>query len=258
MNKLNKIKGILIDLEGVLYLGDKVIEGAIDTIKKINSKNIKIRYLTNTTTVPKKNIFSKLKNFNIPVQENEIFSPVIAAKNYLNNRNISNIYLMTNDVLKNDFSNFIIDEIKAQAIVVGDIFKEFNWEKLNKSFQIVNNNNAIIIALHKNRYCLRDGEISLDLGPFVQALEYATSTEAIIMGKPEKNFFDLAINDMQLNNDQVLMIGDDIISDIQGSKRNNIFSIQVKTGKYQIKDESDQYIQPDLRIKSIKELAIYF
>jgi Predicted sugar phosphatases of the HAD superfamily len=51
------------------------------------------------------------------------------------------------------------------------------------------------------------------------------------------------------------MVGDDIVSDIGGAKQNNIFSIQVRTGKYQESDESGEFLQPDLRINSIADLA---
>ena len=52
------------------------------------------------------------------------------------------------------------------------------------------------------------------------------------------------------------MIGDDIFSDIGGAKSNNIKAIQVKTGKYQLKDESQEIIQPDYRINSIADLLV--
>ena len=74
------------------------------------------------------------------------------------------------------------------------------------------------------------------------------------MGKPEKKFFDMAIKDMEISKDSVLMIGDDIISDIKGAKDFGIKAIQVKTGKFQKEDCLDKFIQPDLRINSIIDL----
>ena len=90
--------------------------------------------------------------------------------------------------------------------------------------------------------------------PFINALEYASSVEAVIIGKPEKEFFNLAIDSLNLKKNEIAMIGDDIMSDIAGAKNNNIFAIQVKTGKYQLQDEKSQYIQPDYRINSIIDL----
>ena len=248
------VKGVLIDLEGVVYLGENVVQGATNAIKRIKAKNIQIRYLTNTTTVTRQIILEKLNDLNIPANINEIFTPVMAANNYLNNLKISKIFLLTEEILKSDFKNFIFEEKKPEAIILGDIYKKFNWDKLNQAFKLINDNNSLIIALHKNKYCRRAGEISLDLGAFVKALEFASSRKAIVMGKPEKNFFNLAIEDMNLKNTEVMMIGDDILSDILGAKNNGIFSIQVKTGKYQIEDETNKYQQPDERINSIKDL----
>ena len=148
----------------------------------------------------------------------------------------------------------MIDDIKPEAIILGDLFKEFNWEKLNKIFHTILENNALIIALHKNRYCKRENKLSLDLGPFVAALEYATSKKSVLIGKPEKNFFNLAIEDMKLKNEEVVMIGDDIVADIGGAKNICLSTIQVKTGKFQKKDETNVYLQPDYRINSISEL----
>ena len=254
LNK-NKIKGFLIDLEGVLYNGDTLIDGSIETISFLKSKSFKIRFLTNTTTTPRKSIIEKLKKFNLPADISDIFSPVIATNNFLSQKKISKIYLLANKSLEADFKDVSFDELSPEAVILGDIYKEFNWDKLNTAFQLITKNDAIIIALHKNRYCRRDGQLGLDLGPFVQALEYATSKEAVLIGKPEKNFFQLALDDMELANDEVVMIGDDIISDIAGAKNNNILAIQVRTGKYQQSDEQDSYVQPDLRINSIVDLS---
>ena len=253
MNKIENIKGLLIDLEGVLYSDNKVIKGSIETIDKLRKK-FKIRFLTNTTTTSRNSIFKKLINFKFNLKEEDIFTPSIAINYFLNKNKIKNIFLMTNSNLSPDFKNFIIDNKSPQAVIIGDIYKEFNWASLNHVFQLIRNNECLLIALHKNKYCKREGRIALDLGPFVTALEYASNKNAIVIGKPEKDFFDLAIRSLNLNKNEILMIGDDIISDIKGSKDNFIKAIQVKTGKYQEQDENPNFIQPDIRIKSINDL----
>ena len=87
-------------------------------------------------------------------------------------KNISKIFLLTNQRLQEDFIEFMIDKIKSGAIILGDLYKEFNWQRLNEAFRIISENDALIIALHKNKYCKRENKIALDLGPFVSALEY--------------------------------------------------------------------------------------
>ena len=249
-----KIKGLLLDLEGVIYEGDNLIDGAIETVNKLLSHDFKIKYLTNTTTTPRKLIFKKLLQFKLPIIESDIFSPSIAANIFLKKKNISKIFLLTDQRLHEDFKDFTIDKTKPGAIILGDLYKEFNWERLNEAFQIISEKNALIIALHKNKYCKRENKIGLDLGPFVTALEYATSKKSILIGKPEKNFFNLVIEDMGLRKEELVMIGDDIFADIGGAKNNFMTTIQVRTGKFQKKDETNSYFQPDYRINSIVDL----
>ena len=136
---------------------------------------------------------------------------------------------------------------------MGDIYKNFKWDILDRVFKYVYLNNVALIALHQNKYCMRDGKVSLDLGPFVKAIEYSSGKKSILMGKPEKNFFDLAVKDLDVINDKILMIGDDITSDIEGSINANLKAIQVKTGKFQEKDLKYS-TQPNYRIKSITDL----
>ena len=89
---LNNIKGLLIDLEGVVYEGDKLIDGAIETISKLLSHDFKIKYLTNTTTTPRKFIFNKLLQFKLPLIESDIFSPSIAASIFLKKKKFQKFF----------------------------------------------------------------------------------------------------------------------------------------------------------------------
>ena len=75
----SNIKGLLLDLEGVVYEGDKLVDGALDTINKLLSYNFKIKYLTNTTVTPRKQILKKLLKFKLSIIESDIFTPPIAA-----------------------------------------------------------------------------------------------------------------------------------------------------------------------------------
>jgi len=248
------INGLLIDLEGVLYNDNQLIPGSIDVIKELKRVGLKLRFLTNTTTAPRKKILEKLLNFGFDIEEKEIFTPIIATKNYLRDNTVKKISLVTNIEIIEEFKEYEITQKDPEAIIMGDIYKNFNWDILDRIFKLVYINNAALIALHQNKYCMRDGQVSLDLGPFVRAIEYASNKKSILMGKPEKNFFDLVIKDMEISKEAVFMIGDDIISDIKGAKDFGIKAIQVKTGKYQKEDCSDKFTQPDLRIDSIINL----
>ena len=69
MTKITDVKGLLIDLEGVLYSDNKLITGSIEAIKELRKNNLKLRFLTNTTTTPRKLIFNKLQDFCFIIKE---------------------------------------------------------------------------------------------------------------------------------------------------------------------------------------------
>ena len=98
------------------------------------------------------------------------------------------------------------------------------------------------------------GGLFLSAGPFVQALEFASGKTAIIMGKPSKTFFELALRDMGLRADQVAMIGDDILTDIGGAHTAGMQGILVRTGKYRKEAVENAVVKPTFVINSIAQL----
>ena len=110
------------------------------------------------------------------------------------------------------------------------------------------------MALHKNRFCRRAEGLSLDVGPFVAALEYAAGTEAAIMGKPSPAFFHMALESLGLAPGEVVMVGDDIEADIGGAQDAGLRAIQVETGKYSDRDREHPTVTPDECIASVVDL----
>ena len=121
------INGLLIDLEGVLYNDNQLIPGSIDVIKELKRIGLKLRFLTNTTTAPRKKILEKLLNFGFDIEEKEIFTPIIATKNYLRDNNVKKISLVTNIEIIEEFKEYEITQKDPEAIIMGDIYKNFNW-----------------------------------------------------------------------------------------------------------------------------------
>jgi len=240
------IKGLLIDIGGVLYNGDKVIDGAIEAVNELK-KEFKIRFLSNSSRNTPKNIFIKLQKFGFDVEKDEIFTALSAAKRFLE-FNSSTAYIIATDEAKTYFEDLKGD---LNYVLVCDAYKNFTYDALNEGFRLLEDGKGFI-ATNKNRY-FKDGDrLSLDAGGFVKCLEYASGKSAKILGKPNCEFFSLAIKDMGLDKSEVLMVGDDIESDILGAKACMIKTVMVKTGKFK---ESDLLKgKPDYLIDSISAL----
>ncbi len=249
------IKGILIDLDGVLYVGDLPVEGAQDTIESLMQKDYTLRFISNTTRKCKKTIANQLSTMGFNIPEEDIFTPPLAAVAYMKKTGKRHCYLLTTVDVDRDFEQVCAQDTHAKKdyVIVGDAGETMTYGHLNAAFRYLMEG-AELIALEKDRYWMAHDGLSLSAGPFVQALEFAAGKTATIMGKPSKAFFDLALCDMDLQSEQVAMIGDDIITDIGGAHNAGMRSILVKTGKFREEALKNARIKPTHVIDSIAHL----
>ena len=211
------IKGFLIDLDGVLYVGDTAIEGARDAIEFLQKRKYRYRFVSNTTRKCRKTIVKRLSDMGFVISEEEIITPLVAASVYLKNTGKKHCYLLVTEDAEQDFDQTCIctTREKADCVIIGDAGDRISYNSLNTAFRYLMNG-AELIALEKDRYWMAPEGLSLSAGPFVTALEFATGKKATIIGKPSKAFFDRALDEIGLRAGQVAMIGDDIITDVAG------------------------------------------
>ena len=253
MHHIKSIKGILFDLDGVLYIGKEPIVGAIEAVDKIREEGYQCRFVTNTSTLSTESIRDKINAMGFNVVQSEIMSAPQAAVNFLEKQPNPVCRLLLADDVKNDFSQFTQSETAANFIVIGDIGDSWTYELLNEVFSCLMNG-AKLIAIHKNRFWQTDSGLHMDIGAFIAGLEYASNSEAMLIGKPSPDFFKAALSDMQLNQHEVLMVGDDIDSDIEGAQQAGISGILVRTGKYRKLYTVASTTKPYLTIDSIADL----
>ncbi len=250
---LKKARGFLFDLDGVLYVGDRAVPGAVEAIDFIRSKGIPCRFTTNTTTRSLESLHRKVTAFGLPVEKKEIFSATTAAAVYLRHKGSpACFFMLTEDPLK-DFAEFPTSDTEPEYVVVGDVGKRWGYDLMNKVFNMLVNG-AELIALHKGRYWQMEDGLRMDIGAFVAGLEYVTGKTATVIGKPSLAFFMYALEDMGLSAGKVVMVGDDINNDIGGAQKAGMKAVLVKTGKYREDLVAHSDIKPDLVIESIADL----
>lgn len=250
-------KGLLLDLNGVFYVDDSPIAGGREAIEHLRAQGLPCRFTTNTTTSSLDTLHKKLTAMNLPIQKEEIFTPAQAAVLYLRREfgDDPACHLLLGDDSKQDFADLRQDHTNPDAIVIGDIGDRWNYQIMQRIFEMVTTFGARIIALHKGRYWQAGQGLRLDIGAFIAGLEYATGKEAIIIGKPERSFFELARADLNLPAESLGMIGDDIESDVGGAQRAGLKGLLVKTGKYRPELVARSSVRPDGVLDSIADLA---
>ena len=252
---MNNIRGFLIDLDGVLYVGDTAITGARESIDLLRDKGYVFRFVSNTTRKSRQTIVKRLSSMGFDISAEDIFTPPRAAVAWIKKSKKHHCYLLTTGDVYQDFEQECICNNSAAVdhVIIGDAGDNVTYENLNSAFRHLMEG-ADLIALENDRYWMAPDGLSLSAGPFVQALEFATGKKGIIVGKPSKMFFQLALLDMRLRARQVAMIGDDIHSDIGGARAMGMQGILVRTGKYRRDAVDNAVIKPDQEIESIAQL----
>ena len=240
-------KGLLVDLDGTLYVEDAPIPGAREALLRLEAVGIPYRYVTNTTRKPRREVVNRLRELGFPARENLVFAPAAAANTLLAGKRC---HALVAEALFEDLADLVLaDTGPTEHVLVGDLGDGFDYARLNRAFRLLMDG-AELVALQRNRFWQEADGPSLDAGPFVAALEYASGKTATVAGKPEPAFFEAALRDLGLQAKDVAMVGDDAEFDVAGAQRTGLRGIQVKTGKYR----SETAGEADAEIESIADL----
>jgi len=243
------IRAVLLDLAGVVYQGNQPLLGAVDAVASLRNAGLRLRFLTNTTRMPRRTLLRGLDKMGVEIADEELFTPAQAARVWLATKRLSP-HLLIHPDLGEDFAKF--DASVGEAVVVGDAAQGFTYTALNTAFRKLLGG-AEFLALARNRsFKDEDGEFSLDAGAFVAALEYACQREAVLVGKPAPDFFKAAIASTACDGKEVVMVGDDAEADVAGALAAGIGSaLLVRTGKYRPGDENKMHPAPSDTVEDL-------
>ena len=248
-----KIKGVLFDLDGVLYVGDKIVPGMHATLDYCRDNHIPFRFITNTSTRTVGDIADKLQRMGLEIMPDDIFSAVSASRDFLRQQDNPSVHLLIRDSAKSDFDEFVQDTQNPDFVIVGDIGAAWNYKLLNRVFRELMEG-AELLAMHMNKYWQTEQGLQMDIGAFVVGLEFVSGKQAKVIGKPSQTFFKLAVESLDLSAEEVLVIGDDIENDIGGGHASGLAGVLVKTGKYREDIVKASDVIPDAIIDSIADL----
>lgn len=251
---LRAAKGFLFDMDGVWFVGNRAVTGAAEALAALRAKGLPCRFVTNTTTRTAADNAAKMDALGLGIDEGEVITSTLAAVIYLQRVGAPRCMLVVHDNVRAAFAPFPQTDVDPEVVVIGDIGTGWTYDVMNRAFRAVMGG-AKLVAMHKGRYWQVEDGLRIDIGAFVAGLEYATGTEAVLIGKPAPTMFESALADMDLSAEQAVMIGDDIHSDIGGAQNAGMKGVLVKTGKYRDELVRSAGVTPDGVIDSVAALA---
>ncbi len=249
------IRGVLFDLDGVLYNGEDPVPGAADAVEKVRQSGVATLFVTNTTSRPRGALVAKLAKFGIMAAPADILTPPVAAAAWIRSRGGGPAALFVPEGTRAEFAGLeASDDDAVGYVVIGDLGAAWDYQRLNKAFRLLHGRpERRLVALGLTRFWQSSDGANLDVAPFVAALECATGCTATVMGKPSKEFFLQAAARLGLPPEELLMIGDDLRVDVLGGLRAGLRSALVRTGKFRPSDlDGDE--RPDWVLDSVCDL----
>jgi phospholysine phosphohistidine inorganic pyrophosphate phosphatase len=256
------MRGVLFDMDGVLYNSDMAIPGAAETVGWLRENRIPLLFVTNTSSRDRVALAQKLRGFGIEATVDEILTPASATADWLRqNRETGPVALFVRPAAQREFLGLpcledeAADTSAVSHVIIGDLGSHWDYKTLNRAFRLLYHNpHAKLVALGMTRYWLASDGISLDVAPFVAALQNATGREPLVFGKPAAHFFHAATARMGFAPGEVLMVGDDVEADVLGAQLAGLRGALVRTGKFRPADLEGRLTMPDVVLDSIANL----
>ena len=224
----------LFDLDGVFYKGkeSRVKIGGTRAIEALRANGRKLFILTNNSTDSVATVYSYLMDFGIPVKRDEVLTSSLLTAEYLRDKHGKvSYYLVGEKGLDTEMKRCGHRRTKGETadfVVVG-LDREITYEKLDHAARLARNG-AGIVATHASRLYMYKSGPAIATGPLLKAIEYASQKRAVVIGKPSRLMFSIALRRSGTEKDEAVMIGDQVDTDILGASRAGIDAILVTTG----------------------------
>jgi len=275
---LHGVRGLLLDLDGVLVLAERPIDGAPEALAELDARAIPYLIVTNTSLVSRTTLARIGARMGLHTPPERFQTALSATAAYCAARFAGErlFVLTTRDALAEFVGQQLVtpEEVDAgepvAAVVIGDAVEELTRENLDRAFRLVRGG-AALVGMHRNKWWVTPGGLVLDAGAYLAGLEYAADARATIVGKPSLEFFSMAANRLAAEiaardggrrpgRGALAMVGDDVWTDIGGARRAGLRTVFVRTGKHGDADleaaaRGRRGYRPDVVARSILEVV---
>lgn len=254
---MKEYKGYLIDLDGTMYRGTEPIEDAADFIKRLIDKGIPYLFVTNNSSRTPAQVAEKLRSFQIPAEEDQVFTSSLATANYIYERDKdASVYVIGEEGIQTAIAEkgFAKGGEDADYVVIG-IDREITYEKLAVACLAVRNGAKFIstngdIALPTERGLMPGN------GAFTSVIAVSTETKPVFIGKPEPVIVDQALKILGTSKAETLMVGDNYNTDIMAGVNAGLDTLLVHTGVTTKEHLINYKIQPTYTVDRLRDWEI--
>jgi glycerol-1-phosphatase len=223
---------LLFDLDGVIYRGDEVVEGAPETIEAVRSAGPSVVFLTNNSSRTPERVAEKLVRLRVKADASEVMTSAVATADMLARRGGGTAYVIGGEGVARALVDAGIDVVdgdppRVDLVVVG-IDDDFTYARLRTASVLVQRGARLVATNADRTFPATGGELWPGAGALVAALETSTGAVAEVVGKPHAPVFEAALR--RSGGSTPLVIGDRLDTDIAGANALGWDSMLVLSG----------------------------
>ena len=263
-NKLKDCELFLFDMDGTLYLGDEVFDGAVDLMENLPNLGKKYIYLTNNSSRAGTDYITRLRRLGFPCEAENVFTSGMATGMYLNqNYPGATVYLAGTKAFYNELKSYGVNLVNDEnghtdaedvGIVVQGFDIELVYEKLDRACHFLRRG-AKFIAANPDWVCpMPAGEVLPDCGSICALLTASSGVKPEYIGKPNRNMIDVISRMTGIPNDKICAVGDRLYTDIAVAQNAGSVSVLVMSGETDEQILSEAERKPDYVLADVREL----
>jgi 4-nitrophenyl phosphatase len=255
MIELDSIQGFIIDLDGVIWRGEKLLPGVSAFFNELDRRNIPYIFATNNASTTPRKICLNAERMGFKMLETQIITSSQAAVNLLRQKlpEGADIYVIGEEGIQEALQQAHFQTInsaeQAQAVVVG-MDRNVNWAKMAEAAYAISNG-AIFLGTNSDPSFPTERGLAPGNGAILHALQLTTGVNPIVVGKPEPYLFLQAFDRLGTKPDQTLVVGDRLTTDILGGINAGALTALILTGVTSSSDLATSSIQPDFVFETL-------
>jgi 3-hydroxyisobutyrate dehydrogenase len=241
--------GLIIDLDGVVWIGGQPIEGAAAALRAFHAQGTRVVFLTNDPQTARAAQASRLRALGIPATSDDVVTSAAATARHVAARHpragvlVIGSAALHDEIAQAGLSVVAVAEAHAADVVVVGGHREFGYIELAAATTALRNG-AALYATGRDPVVPGMHGPEPATGAILAAIETAGGVSATVLGKPERHIF--AVAQERLDGCQrVVVIGDNLASDIAGAHAAGLDAVLVLTGATSEHDLARSRIQPD-------------
>lgn len=260
MKRLENIKLYLFDMDGTLYLGDKLYPFTKKLLNTLKNSGFKYMYMTNNSSKSVKDYIIKLKNMGIVAYEDEFITSSQATAYYLkNNYPNEKIYVCGTESLKKEFIKegfTLTNNVEDTSLVVMGNDTELTFKKLYDVCEILTKKNDVkYVATNLDIVCPTEFGSVPDCGSFCDMIYNCTGRKPQLIGKPQPIMPYLAMERTGYTKEQTAVIGDRIYTDVKCGLNAGVLSVLVMSGETTQEVLNKSVDKPDLVLTDCSQIT---